>query len=676
MKVAAIVQARFNSTRLPGKVMKKIFNKPVIEILLKRLSKSLKINQIILACTENKKDKSIINICKKLKIPIFRGNEKNVLDRYYKAASKFKVDVIVRITGDCPLIDSNLVDDVLKYYVKKKADYVSNTLIPTFPDGLDIEVFSFNALKKAWKNSKKNYEKEHVTPYIRKNEKFRKFNFTNQKDLSDKRWTLDELEDFKVIKGIFKNFYPNIFFSYKEVLNLEKKNKKIFIYNKNLKRNEGSEMNEGQKLWRRATKIIPGGNMLISKRPERFAPNQWPTYYKKALGCYIWDLENKRYTDMSLMGVGTNILGYSNKEIDKAVIKSLTMGNMSTLNSPEEVRLAERLVDLHPWAEMVRFARSGGEANAIAVRIARASAGLDKIAVCGYHGWHDWYLAMNLANKKNLDTHLIPGIKMSGIPKNLKGSILTFKYNDYDKLEKIVNTHKLAAIKMEVERNTKPKNNFLKKVRKLADKKNIVLIFDECSSGFRETYGGLHKKYEVEPDIAIFGKALGNGYAITAVIGKRKIMESVQKTFISSTFWTERIGPTAGLKTLDLMKKTESWKYITAKGKQIKKSWIKLAGIHNLKIITQGIDSMCSFEFLSKNNMKYKTYITQEMLKNNVLASNTIYVCIMHNNKLINRYFEILNKIFLTIKKCENEELNIDNLLLGSVSHRGFKRLN
>ena len=261
---------------------------------------------------------------------------------------------------------------------------------------------------------------------------------------------------------------------------------------------------------------------------------------------------------MSIMGIGTNILGYGHDEVDDVVKNVVNKGNMSTLNCPEEVYLAERLIDIHPWADMVRLARTGGEANTIAIRIARAASGKDKVAICGYHGWHDWYLSANLGDDEKLAGHLLPGLDPKGVPQNLRGTVFPFEYNDYDGLEALVNKHDIGVIKMEVSRNKGPENNFLQKVRNLATERSIVLIFDECTSGFRETFGGLHKKYNVEPDIAMFGKALGNGYAITAIIGKRDVMESAQSTFISSTFWTERIGPAAALKTLEVMEELKS----------------------------------------------------------------------------------------------------------------------
>ena len=288
-------------------------------------------------------------------------------------------------------------------------------------------------------------------------------------------------------------------------------------------------MGKGQKLYSKAKQIVAGGNMLLSKRPEMFLPEQWPSYFSKSKGCEVWDLDGNKYID-TLMMPGTNSLGYNYEEIDEAVKDTINSGNMSTLNAPEEVELTERLVELHPWADMARFARSGGEANSVAIRLARAASGKDNVAFCGYHGWHDWYLASNLSDTKGLDGHLLPGLNPHGVPKNLKDSVYPFEYNNFDKLEDLVKTKNIGVIKMEVYRNKEPENNFLHRVRKLANENNIVLVFDECTSGFRKNYGGLHKLYDVEPDVAMFGKALGNGYAVTAVLGKREVMQAAEKS--------------------------------------------------------------------------------------------------------------------------------------------------
>jgi glutamate-1-semialdehyde 2,1-aminomutase len=378
---------------------------------------------------------------------------------------------------------------------------------------------------------------------------------------------------------------------------------------------------------------------------------------------------------MSIMGIGTNTLGYGHPEVDAAVQQTVIAGNMSTFNCPEEVYLAERLIGIHPWADMVRLARSGGEANAVAVRIGRAASGRDKVAICGYHGWHDWYLAANLGDEQNLAGHLLPGLDPKGVPQNLRGSVVPFRYNNFPELEELVGNSDIGVIKMEVSRNMGPENGFLQKVRKLATDNGIVLIFDECTSGFRQTFGGLHTLYGVEPDMAMFGKAMGNGYAVTAIIGRRAVMEAAQSTFISSTFWTERIGPTAALKTLDVMEREKSWDTITAVGHDIKQRWQQLAVKHELQIEQWGMPALAGFTFVSPNALAYKTLITQEMLAKGYLASNSVYVCTEHTTEIVSGYFAALDGVFGIISECENGR-DVLSLLKGPVCHAGFKRLN
>ena len=674
MKIVAIVQARLGSKRLPNKVIKVIDGSSMIEILLKRLSRSKLIAKIVVATSIDSKDNKLKLLINKLGYDCEQGSIDNVLNRYICVAEKYEADIVVRITGDCPLVDPEIVDEVINKFKEDSVDYCSNTNPPTFPDGLDVEVFTLDALKKSSSMTTNKSDLEHVTPYLRESGNFKTSCLENEVDLSEMRWTVDESVDFEVISAIFNNFSPDVNFSWLKILELKKSSPDIFK-NSSLIRNEGFSMGNGQKLWKRAKQIIPGGNMLLSKRPEMFLPNLWPSYFSKSKGCTVWDLDGKKYIDMSIMGIGTNILGYGHPEVDEAVHKTIDSGNMSTLNCPEEVHLAEKLIEINPWADMVRFARSGGEANAIAIRIARAATNKDKVAICGYHGWHDWYLSVNLGDNQNLTNHLLPGLDPKGVPDNLKDTVFSFNYNDFEALVNLVKKEDIGIIKMEVERTVGPKDNFLIKVREFATAHNIVLIFDECTSGFRETFGGLYKKYNVEPDMAMYGKALGNGYAITAVVGKKEIMEAAQTTFISSTFWTERIGPTAAIKTLEIMERDETWKTITKLGLYARSQIQNLANKHQINITQWGISALTGYTFLGRHPLHYKTLITQEMLKKGYLAGNSLYVCIHHTESVIDEFIYNLNPIFSLIKECEDGR-DINSLLSGPICHSGFERLN
>jgi glutamate-1-semialdehyde 2,1-aminomutase len=671
--IICIVQARLDSKRFKNKIIKKFKDKTLIEILLNRLKKSELITKLIVAIP--KKDKILKNLLKD-KYNIFEGDEFDVLERYYLAAKKNKADIVVRVTGDCPLIDSQLIDAGLKKFLKSNFDYISNINPPTFPDGLDYEIFNFKTLERSHLKAKLKDDREHVTKYILKNNNFKKYNMTSIKDYSFLRITLDYKNDLNLIKFILKKFNHKKNFTYTDICMLYKKNKKTFNKNYNNFRNtQVNKITKGQKLWLEAKKIIAGGNMLFSKRPDCFLPEKWPSYFKSTNGCKVKDLDDNTYYDLCQMSVGTNSLGYSHPEVDREVAKVVKNGNMSTLNCPEEVLLAKKLLSLHPWAGKVRFARTGGEANALAVRLARASTPKKNIAFCGYHGWHDWYLAANLKSKNNLTQHLIKGLNVDGVPSNLKKTIFPFMYNEFDQLKKIVKDQNIGIIKMEVIRSDNPKNNFLKKIRKLADQNKIILIFDECTTGFRETLGGLHKKYKVNPDLLVLGKAMGNGYAITSVLGKDKIMNNIKNTFVSSTFWTERIGPAAALKTIEIMEKKKSWKIITSRGKYIIDNWKKIAKKNNLKIIIKGIPALCSFYFESKNNNAYKTYITQEMLKYGFLATNVVYLSTAHSKLIIDKYLKKMNIIFKEIREFEDGK-DVYSYLETQLATESFSRLN
>ena len=429
------------------------------------------------------------------------------------------------------------------------------------------------------------------------------------------------------------------------------------------------KIKDGNILYNLAKSLIPGGTTLFSKRSELHLPNKWPAYFTKANDTSVWDLSGKKYLDF-FCAVGTSILGYSNENVNASVLSNIKKGNMTSLNCPEEVYLAKKLIEHHPWASMAKFTRGGGEANALAIRIARSNTKKKNVAFCGYHGWHDWYLSSNLNSKNNLDTHMMSGLNYDGIPDNLKNTSFPFPYNNFEFLSKLILKKNIGIIKMEVMRNLEPENRFLQKIRDICNKKKIILIFDECTSGYRENMGGIHLKYKVNPDIAIFGKALGSGYAINAIIGKKNVMKKAENTFISSTFWGERIGYTAALATINEFKRLNIFKKITDNGKVIKNKWLWLSKKHKVPIKIMGSDSIPSFEFLN-NHLLNKTYLTQQMLKNKILATNLVYINIFHNQKNISRYINVLDKIFYDISKK-----NIRKKIKSKISYKPIKRIN
>ncbi|MDB9892084.1 aminotransferase class III-fold pyridoxal phosphate-dependent enzyme [Amylibacter sp.] len=435
-------------------------------------------------------------------------------------------------------------------------------------------------------------------------------------------------------------------------------------------------MEKGNDLYSRALNVVPGGNSLLSKRREMFAPDQWPAYFESAKGISVVDFDGNQYRDFSHFSVGTCTLGYGHDAVNKEVINCVHKGNMSSLNCPEEIYLAERLSKMHPWSDMVRFARSGGEANAIAVRIARSFTNKSKIAFCGYHGWHDWYLSANLEDPENLDKQLLSGLSPVGVPKELASTAVPFYDGDLEGLEKILGQGDVAAIKMEVMRSKAPTKSYLLNVRELANKYNCLLIFDECTSGFRETFGGIHLNFDVSPDISILGKTLGNGYAITAVLGNKKVMSASQSTFISSTFFTERLGFVAALATLDVMESTQSWHVISKKGK-IFKDRVKLAAErHDIKIEVSGMDALVSYNIDCPARLEAKTFVTQEMLSEGFLAGNLFYPSIAHSDRDIKDFFRAFENALGRLNKIITSGKDIRSYLKGPICHSTFERLN
>jgi len=427
----------------------------------------------------------------------------------------------------------------------------------------------------------------------------------------------------------------------------------------------------------RARKRIPGMTQLLSKRPDQFSLGVWPGYFNKAKGVEVWDLDGNCYIDMSISGIGTNILGYADPEVDAAVHAVIDAGTSSSLNCPEEVELADLLCEIHPWAEMVKYARTGGEAMAIAVRIARAATGKDKIAFCGYHGWHDWYLAANLSSGNALNDHLLPGLSPEGVPKGLAGTAFPFRFNHPEELESIITKHKedIAAIIMEPIRNEDPTPGFIKAIGHLADKVGAVLIVDEISAGFRLTTGGSHLLlHDLKPDIAVFSKALGNGYPIAAIIGKAIVMQAAQKTFISSTYWTERIGPTAALATIKKHRDVRAANHLISIGEQVQEGWRNLASKHGLALKVTGMKPMSHFSFEIDQPQSIKAYFVQLMLERGFLASNIFYAMYAHKEEHVKQYLDAVNDAFAEITKTI-ECGDINKKLKGEPSSAGFKRL-
>lgn len=432
-----------------------------------------------------------------------------------------------------------------------------------------------------------------------------------------------------------------------------------------------------QEMQARASLVIPGKTQLLSKRPEMFAPGVWPGYYHKAKGSTVWDLDGNEYLDFSIGGIGANVLGYADDDVDRAVIGAIQNGTSSSLNCAEEVHLAEYLKRRFPWLEMYRYTRSGGEAMSVAVRIARAKTSKDIILFCGYHGWHDWYLATNLQNKNNLDSHLLEGLSPKGVPNALKDTAIPFFYNDIDTLSGLTKKYsgKIAAVVMEPRHDLHPVSGFLEQVRSLCDENSIVLVFDEITSAFRETPGPLHVSYDVKPDIAVFSKAVSNGYPMGIIGGKATVMQAGQDTFISSTSWTERIGPVAALATIEKFTEKKVHETICRTGDMVRAGWQIASNLAEIDIEIAGLKPLLNFKFKHEDNLILRTLFVQKMLDYGFLASYRFYAMYSHTPEMVGRYLkaveEVFSEISFLVKKGSHR-----SALRGPIAHSGFQRLN
>lgn len=431
-----------------------------------------------------------------------------------------------------------------------------------------------------------------------------------------------------------------------------------------------------QDVQNRAKKFIPGMTQLLSKRPDQFSLGVWPAYYSKAKGAEVWDLDGKKYIDMSIGGIGANVLGYADDDVNAAVCRAVENGSSCSLNCLEEVELAELLCGIHPWAGKARFARSGGESMAVAVRIARAFTGRDKVAFCGYHGWHDWYLSANIGTENALGEHLLSGLDPRGVPKGLCGTALPFRFNHIEELRDIVSKNKgeLGVIVMEPVRDEDPLPGFFDEVRDIADRTGAVFVIDEISAGFRINTGGSHLVHGIKPDIAVFSKAMGNGFPIAAIIGKDEIMDAAQRTFISSTMWTERVGPAAALATIKKHAAKNVSKHLIEIGASVQRGWRDLSSKHGVHIHVGGIPPISHFSFDYENALACKALFVQLMLEKGFLASTLFYSMYAHTPEHVDRYLSAVDEAFFVIASAVKSG-DVEKNLKGKPAMAGFKRL-
>ena len=655
--VVAIIQARMSSTRLPGKIMADIAGRPMLWHVVNRVNQAKMVDKVVLATTTKKTDDPVADFCAANGITCFRGSEIDVLDRFYWAARENLAYTVIRITSDCPLTDPDVIDRVVTKLQESGSDYAANCIRYTYPDGLDVEVFTFEALKKAWREAKKPTEREHVTPYIRFSNRFTVCSVEQNKDLSAQRWTVDEAADLEFVRQVYAHFAPKRNFCLKDVLGLLRDKPELSEINRGIIMNEGYyksiyrqavsgrarrlNISKSEQYFKRAEKVIPGCTQTFSKGYTQQVKGVSPLFLQRGKGYKVWDVDGNEYIDY-VQGLLPNILGYANDEVNRAVSEQLELGHSFSLPHPLEVELSEQLVRLIPCADMVRFGKNGSDATSGAIRAVRAFTGRDRVACCGYHGWQDWYVG---STSRNL-----------GVPEAVRSLTHPFPYNDLSRLEELLATYpgEFAAVIMEPVNFFEPKAGYLEGVKELTRKNGALLIFDEICVGFHLGLGGTQKKFGVVPDLACFGKAMGNGFPISCVVGRADVMARFEEVFYSFTFAGEVASMAAALKVLDILENTDALTRIEANGKRLQDGFnvmSKEAALSDrLKCIGYPNWSLVKFlDEAGQESLLLQTLFQQEMVKRGIFIISTHNLTAAHDEnaveKTLNTYAVVLKTL-------------------------------
>lgn len=656
--IVALIQARMGSSRFPGKVLQDLAGRPMLWHVVNRVRRAAKVDEVVVATTDRDVDHPVARFCEQEGIACFRGDEQDVLDRFYQAAKANRADVVVRITADCPLIDPSVIDKVLERFQRGDCDYACNIIRYTYPDGLDTEVCSFAALERAWREAKKPSEREHVTPYLR-TDRFRTANVESEIPVSpsDFRWTVDHPADLEFVRKVYAAFANNGDFGFREVFDLLKERPELATIQAETIMNEGyykslyqqakagaapkRPLAQSQAWLERAKKVIPGCAQTFSKGYTQYVQGVAPIFLERGKGCRVWDVDGNEYIDY-VQGLLPNILGYAHEEVNAAAAAQLAKGHSFSLPHPLEVQLAERLTQLIPCAEMVRFGKNGSDATSGAVRAARAFTGRERIACCGYHGWQDWYIGSTTRH--------------AGVPKAVRDLTHPFPYNDLASLEKLLDAHpdEFAAVIMEPVNFVEPAHGFLEGVKHLAHRHGALLIFDEICVGFHFGLGGAQKLYGVTPDMACFGKAMGNGYPISCILGRADVMHTFEEIFYSFTFAGEVASMAAAMKVLDILEQTDALARLESSGRTLQDAVNAMAKESGLgqRIRAVGRPQWSLLKFFDQNGADsplLRNLFQQEVVKRGILFLASHNVTAAHETTAIHQTLEAYAEVFKTL---------------------------
>jgi glutamate-1-semialdehyde 2,1-aminomutase/spore coat polysaccharide biosynthesis protein SpsF len=657
MRTVAIVQARMASTRLPGKVLADLAGRPMLARVVERVRWAASVERVVVATSTSPADDAVARFCAHSGVACFRGAEHDVLDRFCQAARAHEADTVVRITADCPLLDPEVIDRVVGALRRDDADYASNVNPPTYPDGLDVEAFTFAALARAWEQARTPAEREHVTPYLRHSGRFRTSNVSHHTDLSRHRWTVDEPADLEFVRAVYERFNGSAAFGLEDVLAYLASEPGLagaegrFIANEGYYRSLYQQAVAGAAPRRllgrslawleRARKVIPGTAQTFSKGPDQHVQGVAPAFLQRGKGCRVWDVDGNSYIDY-VQALLPNILGYADEAVNAAYAAQLTEGHSFSLPHPLEVELAERLTRLVPCAEMVRFGKNGSDATSGAVRVARAFTGRERVACCGYHGWQDWYIGSTTRN--------------AGVPAAVAALTHPFPYNDLPRLKDLLDAHpgEFAAVILEPVNFIEPAPGYLEGVKRLAHEHGALLIFDEICSGFHFGLGGAQRLFGVTPDLAAFGKAMGNGFPIACVCGRAEVMRVFEEAFVSFTFAGEVASMAAAMKVLDVLEQTDALAQMRANGRVLQDGFnalAKAAGLSDrLRCVGRPAWSLLKFlDGAGKDCLLTRSLFAQEAVKRGVLLLVTHNLTAAHDAAAVEETLEAYAAVMKTL---------------------------
>lgn len=669
-RTVAVLQARMGSTRLPGKVLLPLRGIPSLELMLRRLRRAARVDEIVLATSTEPVDDPVAGLAARTGVGLFRGSEADVLDRFYRAAEPMGLspdDIVVRLTGDCPFVMPEVVDAVVDAVAgRDEVAYASNVSPPTFPDGLDCEAMTYAALAAAWREASKPHQREHVTRFIVEHpERFPAVNVRSLAgDYSRFRITLDEPEDHRVLAEVADALGED--FDLATLYRFLDEKPGIFALNERFRRNQGSidtmkqaietrapklSIAESERWWQRREGLIPAGTMTLSKGPTQFVDGVAPKYLARGLGSHVWDVDGNEYLDYPL-ALGAITLGHRHPDVVRAVQRQLTeSGTSFSLMHPLEVQLAERIREVVPCAEMVRFGKNGSDATSAAVRAARAYTGRPMVARCGYHGWQDWSID---------ETY---GIRARGVPDEVQALTVGFTYNDPASLARLFEEHpgRIGTVILEPMTLTLPTDDFLAKIRDITHANGAVLVFDEVVTGFRLAPGGAQEMFGVTPDIAALGKGLGNGLPISVVAGRAEVMQVFEEIFFSFTFGGETLSLAAALTVIDVMYRDDYWGHLTRLGGRIGDGYRALVEEARLTDVTGCIGlpqwGMITFaDHAGTGSLVWKSLFQQEVLKRGVLFNGAQHVSLSHTDQEIEQTLDVYREALTVLRYAVDNE--------------------